>query len=53
MLYNGTYSGMNTSLWDPHFAPYMVGYTIRAVDKGTIMADREIGDMLLDFMLSE
>ena len=31
----------------------MVRYTIRAVEKGTFMADWDIGDMLLNFMLSE
>ena len=29
MVYNGTYSGMNTSLWDPHFELPMVRSTIR------------------------
>ena len=53
MVYNGTYSGINTSLWDPHFALPMVGSTIRFVEKGTFMADWYIGDMLLNFMLSE
>ena len=31
----------------------MVGSTIRDVDKATFMADWDIGDMLLNFMLSE
>ena len=31
----------------------MVIYTIRAVEKVTFMEDRDIGDMLLNFMLSE
>ena len=53
MVYNGTYSGMHTSLWDLHFAPPMVGSTIRAVEKGKVMADQDIGWMLLNFMLSE
>ena len=42
MVYNGTYSGMNTSLWDPHFALPMVRSTIRAVDKGNFMVDQYI-----------
>ena len=44
---------MNTSLRDPHFVLLMFRYTIRAVEKGTFMEDRDIGDMLLNFMLSE
>ena len=53
MVYNGTYSGMNISLWDPHFALPMVGSTIRAAEKGTFLGDRYIEDMLLNFMLIE
>ena len=36
MVYNGTYSGMYTSLWDPHSAIPMVGSTLCAVEKGKI-----------------
>ena len=35
------------------FAIPMVGSTFCAIEKGNFMADRDIGDMLLDFMLSE
>ena len=52
MVYNGTYSAINKSLWDPHFAIPIVGSNFCAVEKGTIMADLDIGDILLDFMLS-
>ena len=53
IVYNGTYNGINTSRWGPHFALPMVRSTIRAVEKGTFMADWEIGDMLFNFMLSD
>ena len=53
MLYNGTYSVTNTSLWYPKFSSPMVGYTLCAVEKGTFMADWDIGDMLLNLMLIE
>ena len=43
MVYNGTYTGLNNSLWNTHFALPMVGSTIRAVEKGTFMADWDIG----------
>ena len=42
MLYKGTYSSMNTSLWVSHFVIPMVGYTLRAVEKGTFTAYRYI-----------
>ena len=53
MVYNGTYSGMNTSLWAPQFSLPMSGPTLYAVEKGTFLADRYIGDMLFNFVLSE
>ena len=53
MVYNVTYSGMNTSLWDPHFALPMVRSTIRALEKVVFMVDQDIGDMLLNLMISE
>ena len=53
MVYNGTYSGMHTSLWDLLFSPPMVGSTLCDVEKGTFMAYRDIGDILLNFMISE
>ena len=53
MVYKGTYIGLNTSLWDPHFALPMAVSTLCAVEKGKFMADRDIGEMFLNFMLSE
>ena len=53
MVYNETYKGINTSLWDTHFLLTIVRSNIRAVEKGTFMAYWDIGYMLLDFMLSE
>ena len=44
---------MNTSLWDPHFAIPLFGSTQIAAEKGTFMEDHYIGDILLNFMLSE
>ena len=43
MVYNGNYIGMNNSLWAPHFELPMVGSTLCAVEKGTFMADQDIG----------
>ena len=53
MVYNGTYTGLNNSLWYPHFVLLMLGSNIRAVEKGTFMADWDIGEMFLNFMISE
>ena len=53
MVYNGTYSGINTLLWAPNFTLPMVGSTICDVQKGTFAEDQDKGQMLLNFMLSE
>ena len=42
MVYNGTSSGLNNTLWDPHFALPTVASKLIAVEMGTYMADREI-----------
>ena len=44
---------MDTSLWDPHSALPIFGSNICAVEKGTVMSDRDMGDMLFNFMISE
>ena len=53
MLYNGASSGLNNSLWDPHFDLPMVQTMLRATEEGTYMEDRDIGEMFLNFMLSK
>ena len=53
MVYNGKSSGLHSYLWAPHFALPTVGSTIWAVDRGTFMVDRDIGEMFLNFMFSE
>ena len=39
MVYNETSSGMNTSLWYPHFVLPTVVSTLHAVYKGNFVAD--------------
>ena len=53
MVYNRTSSGLNASLWAPHFALPAVGSNIYDLDKGTFMEDQDIREMFLNFMLSE
>ena len=52
MVYNGTSRGINSSLWAPNFDLPTVKSTLHAVERGTFMAYRDIGDMFLNFMLS-
>ena len=53
MVYNRTFSGLNSSLWETHFSLPAVGSTLRSVDRGTFMVYQYIGEMFLNFMLSE
>ena len=53
MVYNGTSSGLNNALWDPHSDLLMVQTSLRAKEEGTYMADREIGETFLNFTLSK
>ena len=48
-----TYISLNTSLWGTHFALPTIGSALCAVEKGTFMAHQYIGEMFLNFILSE
>lgn len=51
MVYNGTSSGLNDALWAPHFTLPTVQTQLRSLVEGTHMADLDIGEMFLNFML--
>ena len=53
MVYNRASSGINSYLWAPNFALTTVGSTLWEFTRGTFMADRDIGEIFLNFMLSE
>lgn len=53
MVYNGSSSGLNSALWAPHFSLPTVTQELRSIVQGTHMADRDIGDMFLNFLLGE
>ena len=53
MVYNKTSSDLNSSLWAPHFSLTTVGSTLRAEERGTFMVDRDMGEIFLNFTLSE
>ena len=53
MVYNRTSSGLNSSLWEPHFSLPTVGFTLRTVERVNFRADYNIGEIFLNFMLSE
>lgn len=53
MVYNGTSLGLNDTLWAPHFFLPTVQQELRAVKEGTYLADKDIEEMFLNFMLGE
>jgi len=53
MVYDGTKSGLNDSLWAPWFALSTVEGLLRSVGPDTFMGEIDIGDMFHNFMLHE
>jgi hypothetical protein len=53
MVYNGTSSGLNDVLWVPSFPLPTVESLLRAVHPNTWMADTDLGEMFLNFVLHE
>ena len=53
MVYDGTKSGLNESLWAPWFPFPTIESMLRAVEPGTYMSDNDVGEMFLNFMLHE
>jgi hypothetical protein len=53
MVYDGTKSGLNEVLWAPWFPLPTVDNLLRSVEPGTWMADNDVGEMFLNFVLHE
>eukprot|EP00980_Cylindrotheca_fusiformis_P026854 scaffold17689_cov87-Cylindrotheca_fusiformis.AAC.1 len=53
MVYDGTKSGLNNAIWVPRFSLPTVNSMLRAVDSKTFMADFDIGECFLNFVLHE
>jgi hypothetical protein len=53
MVYNGTSSGVNAHLWAPWFALPTICALLRALELNTYMADSDIGEIFLNFILEE
>jgi hypothetical protein len=53
MVYDGTKSGLNDSLWAPWFALPTVETHLRFVGTKSHMGDIDIGDMFHNFMLHD
>ena len=53
MVYNGSKSGLNDSLLTPHFSLPSGRTALRTIEEGTYLADNDIGEMFLNFILHE
>jgi hypothetical protein len=53
MVYDGTTSGLNEVLWAPWFPLPTIDSLLRSVEPGTWMADNDVGEMFLNFVLHE
>jgi hypothetical protein len=53
MVYDGTKSGVYAMLWTPWFPLPTVDSLLRSVEPGTWMADNDVGEMFLNFILHE
>jgi hypothetical protein len=53
MVHNGTKSGLNEMLWAPWFPLPTIDSLLRSVEPGTWMADNDVGEMFLNFILHE
>jgi hypothetical protein len=51
LVYDGSVSGLNLSIWVPRFFLPTLKTHLRAVDENTYMADVDIGEMFLNFIL--
>ena len=49
IVYNGTGSGLNDTLWAPHFGLPDVRHTTRSLMPGYFQCDLDIGEMFLNF----
>jgi hypothetical protein len=53
MVYDGTASGFNDSVWVPSFGLPTIDTLLRGTSSESWMVDLDIGDMFLNFMLDE
>ena len=53
MVYDGSVSGLNDSIWMPRFVLPSLNMHLRSVENGTYMGDIDVGEMFLNFMLHD
>jgi hypothetical protein len=53
MVYDGSVSGLNDAMWMPRFVLPTLNTHLRSVEAGTFLADIDVGEMFLNFMLHD
>jgi hypothetical protein len=53
MVYDGTVSGLNESIWVPRFVLPTIETHLQGVDKHTFVSDVDVGDCFLNFVLHQ
>ena len=53
MVYDGTKSGLNDSMWVPRFALPTIDTHLRSIEEGTFLADVDVGECFLNFPLHQ
>jgi hypothetical protein len=53
MVYDGSVSGLNDAMWVSRFVLPTINTHLRAVEEQTYMADVDVGEMFLNFILHE
>jgi hypothetical protein len=53
LVYDGSVSGLNDAMWMPRFVLPTPNTHLRSVEAGTFLADIDVGEMFLNFILHE
>jgi hypothetical protein len=53
MVYDGSVSGLNDAMWVPRFVLPTLNTHLWSVEAGTFMANIDVGEMLLNFVLHD
>jgi hypothetical protein len=53
LVYDGSVSGLTDAMWMPRFVLPTLNTHLRSVEAGTFLADIDVGEMFLNFILHE
>ncbi len=53
LVYDGSVNGLNDAMWMPRFVMHTLNTHLRSIEAGTFLADINVGEMFLNFILHE